>query len=303
MDKILITIVGLFATLAAFNNIKTKENYTTAWGLSNRVKTSLVEVDPKSGAMQSAKGFGNNVPRGGGNKRMSNLNSQGHEKGSFVSYPSLESNLPPRSNGFVNYGANVKYNMPAPKHMASDFKQMTNTCSINPADSLSSCGSKKTSKNTTVVKTSKNTTDVKTSQNDVMNAMPVGDMRSTSVDGSVNNVMHYQNFIRANTRSRLQGLADPIRGDLPIKPDNCGWFRPSVSPNVDLKQGALAVIAGKNESSHTFNSLVYPSSGGSMSALGGIDISQPDERGLSGLNQIMGEQGRTAMADITFSSF
>lgn len=299
MSKFVIAMVAMFAVLAATNNINIKENYTTAWGLPNGVKTNLVKVDSKTGAMQSTKGFGNTgLPSGGSGKGMRNLNS--HSKGSFVSYPNLKSKLPPRGNGFTNYGANVKYNMPEPKHMAGDFNKMTSTCDLSPVSNLNSCGGgsqKPVDKKTETKKVEEE------NKMEVVNALPVGDMRSTSVDGRVENVVHYQNFIRANTKSRLRGLANPILGDLPIVPDSCGWFRPSVTPNLDLHPGALSVMAGKNETSHTFNSLVYPSSGGSMTALGGIDISQPSSDGQSGLNQIVGSQGRTAMADIQFSSF
>ena len=63
----------------------------------------------------------------------------------------------------------------------------------------------------------------------------------------------YDRLIFANQKSRLAGLGDPIRGDLPIAPINDGWFRPSVAPNIDLRQGAIHVIAGNDNA--TGNSL------------------------------------------------
>ena len=53
-------------------------------------------------------------------------------------------------------------------------------------------------------------------------------------------------FIRALTNKRTRGQGDPIRGDLAITPEPCGWFRPSARPGSDLRQGALNVIAGEN---------------------------------------------------------
>ena len=58
----------------------------------------------------------------------------------------------------------------------------------------------------------------------------------------------YDRFIYANQRSRLNGLGDPIRGDLPIIPMKSDWFRPSVQPHIDLRQGAMAVMGGIDNS-------------------------------------------------------
>ena len=54
----------------------------------------------------------------------------------------------------------------------------------------------------------------------------------------------YDRYIYSNQRSKLYGQGDPIRGDLPIVPNNMGWFSPSVRPNVDLRAGALMVMGG-----------------------------------------------------------
>lgn len=47
----------------------------------------------------------------------------------------------------------------------------------------------------------------------------------------------YDRLIYANRRSRLLEGSDFIRGDLPIRPQNLGWFSPSVQPHIDLRKG------------------------------------------------------------------
>lgn len=87
--------------------------------------------------------------------------------------------------------------------------------------------------------------------------------------------MTYDRYIFANKKSRLRGMADPIRGDLAIIPMSGNWFAPSVHPNVDLHAGSLNVMGGSNnENSHKVARLIYETSGGANSAIGGIDISQ-----------------------------
>lgn len=49
----------------------------------------------------------------------------------------------------------------------------------------------------------------------------------------------YDRIIYANRRSRLLEGADFIRGDLPIFPQNLGWFSPSVQPHIDLRKGII----------------------------------------------------------------
>lgn len=49
----------------------------------------------------------------------------------------------------------------------------------------------------------------------------------------------YDRLIYANKKSRLRGEGDFIRGDLPIFPQNLGWFSPSVQPHIDLRTGIV----------------------------------------------------------------
>lgn len=96
----------------------------------------------------------------------------------------------------------------------------------------------------------------------------------------------YDRYIFANSKSRLRGRADPFRGDLPIAPvlpqaapDSGVWFRPSVTPHIDLSRGYLSVAGGfDNESNNKLQSLMVASSGGTLQSFGGNNI--PLQRSL-----------------------
>ncbi len=49
----------------------------------------------------------------------------------------------------------------------------------------------------------------------------------------------YDQYIKANTMSRLRKNGDWFRGDLNIEPLKGDWFSPSVIPSVDLQPGIL----------------------------------------------------------------
>lgn len=91
-------------------------------------------------------------------------------------------------------------------------------------------------------------------------------------------IYNYDRLIVAQKKSRLYGLGDPIRGDLPIAPVQSDWFRPSVYPNIDLRQGAMTVIAGHdNSTAKELRSLQAEYSG--KSALAQKDISLDNGQG------------------------
>lgn len=83
----------------------------------------------------------------------------------------------------------------------------------------------------------------------------------------------YDRYMYANRRSRLYGLGDPIRGDLPIVPYNGDWFRPSVQPNIDLRDGAMMVLAGQdNATARNTMALMRASSGDTMGTFAGAPV-------------------------------
>lgn len=102
------------------------------------------------------------------------------------------------------------------------------------------------------------------------NETPVTTMTQPDVEDSV----IVPRVIKALPNKRNRGQGDPIRGDLAIMPEPCGWFRPSASPNIDLRQGALNVIAGEdNEQGKAITNLINSTSGSMY--ISGKEIDEP----------------------------
>lgn len=98
----------------------------------------------------------------------------------------------------------------------------------------------------------------------------VGDMINGSTDQQR---VVGDRLIFANRNSRLRSQGDPIRGDIPIVPNNTGWFQVSVRPEVDLQGGALNVIAGvSNAQGQAVSDMMVYGSGGVRSAVGGTVV-------------------------------
>lgn len=90
----------------------------------------------------------------------------------------------------------------------------------------------------------------------------------------------YDRFMFSNKKSRLRALGDPIRGDLPIAPYSSDWFRPSVQPHLDLKEGAMQVMGGfDNETNNQLSQLMSVSAGRAMQTFGGVAFSGADGLG------------------------
>ena len=97
----------------------------------------------------------------------------------------------------------------------------------------------------------------------------------------------YERYIYANRNSRLRAGGDSIRGDLPIIPEPCGWFRVSARPNVDLQQGAMNVLAGPNEATRKLQDLIFKSSGGADYTMAGVNLANDTKGyGMAGAGDI-----------------
>lgn len=84
-------------------------------------------------------------------------------------------------------------------------------------------------------------------------------------EGDIVNPITYDRLMFSNKRSRLREHGDPIRGDLPIIPHNPDWFRPSVQPHIDLKEGAMQVMGGyDNETNNKLSLLMAASAGNNL---------------------------------------
>jgi len=104
--------------------------------------------------------------------------------------------------------------------------------------------------------------------------LPMSDLTAgTNGESTVAQPIVYDRYIYANQKSRLYGLGDPIRGDLPIVPYNGDWFRPSVQPNIDLRDGAMMVMAGENNATaRNTMALMRQASGNTMNTFAGAPV-------------------------------
>ena len=208
-------------------------------------------------------------------------------KGDFYSIPgTYQSLLSPRFSN-VQYGSNIKYNVPSYENMAVPFEPLTfgNMAKENFTEAYG-CGRKGDSpeslhSSTTLMHgdyASGNYKDVvnKALQEDqypdATDMIPVADMTTVNTLGETVQPIVYERFITSNRNSRLRSLGDPIRGDLPIVPCASDWFRPSVHPSIDLQQGAMNVIAGvDNSTTQAMAELINSTSGDTTIA--GVNMS------------------------------
>jgi len=221
------------------------------------------------------------------------------EKGQFYSVPgTYQSILNPRFSN-VDYGANVRYNMPSHKNLASpneplNFGDMAkenynnNNCRKN--SNNSSIGEPATKAGYASGNYNKALESAYSGSDTSPSAsLPVSNMSALNAAGDSGQPIIYDRYIYANRNSRLRSQGDPIRGDLPIVPCSSDWFRPSVSPNLDLQQGAMTVMGGfDNDTSTALASLMYNSSGNSQTTAGGVNMARQLQttasNGLSSIN-------------------
>ena len=169
----------------------------------------------------------------------------------FVSYPSFQGVLAPRMMP-GSYGASINYNLPSEKNLAVDkqnplaFGNMAkcnytkeNFQNNNPDNN----SGKKTNYNGAIGDVYKNDQFEDLSPNGIIGGT---DMTNINALGEEQQTYNYDRLIYSTSKSRLSALGDPIRGDLPIIPNACGWFSPSVNPARDLTTGAMNVMGGNN---------------------------------------------------------
>jgi hypothetical protein len=187
----------------------------------------------------------------------------------FLSYPSYQAMLSPRTFS-GSYGANIQYTLPPEKNLAVPSNPLTfgnmAKCNYNTKENFEP--SKKMSYNQALQDVYQN--------NKLENLLPdgvlggVNDMTSLSANGQNEQIYNYDRFIFSTAKSRLTAQGDPIRGDLPIIPNACGWFSPSVNPSRDLQTGAMNVMGGNNETSNSVAQLRLVASGFTDPASSGV---------------------------------
>jgi len=196
-------------------------------------------------------------------------------KDGFVEVPgNYQSMLSPRFSN-VDYGAHIRYNMPSKQHQAVNVSNpLTYGSILNGAPTQGQTvegyqhnagapgcrvGGGGSPLNVQAQKQQQHPTmnSFQQQQNqlqytDVTDLLPVpaeGQAQVLNALGqtSVQPVV-YDRMIYANQKSRLYSQGDPIRGDLPIVPVRTEWFRPSVHPQIDLRNGALMAMGGPDNS-------------------------------------------------------
>ena len=175
--------------------------------------------------------------------------------------PGFQANLSPRFSN-VDYGANIRYNLPSTRHMATPRHPLgqnaprANNAARRQQPRAPMSGRKAANmvrenyghNTSTMPHESSYATSLQSAYDGhkqaVVSSVPVGDLTAITPAGDVQGVA-YNNLIYANLQNtRLRAQGDKIRGDLPIVPCETGWFRPSVNPTVDLEQGAMYVLGG-----------------------------------------------------------
>jgi hypothetical protein len=206
----------------------------------------------------------------------------------------FQSDLSPRfnPNGLQSY---VKYNAPAQEHQASypnDPLTVHHRDVYEPLEMASMVEAPKVQEGGAAAPTQAEREEHRRKLieqgNEVANKLPVQTMNQGGPqdDGAV-----YQcadRYIFALQKSRLYGLADPIRGDIPVipclpnrNPASNTWFRPSSNPRVDLNAGALNVIGGiGNVTSQQLVELMANAQG-SGGVINGVDVNPQTDANTS----------------------
>ena len=286
-SKILLPIVGLLASFYAVNSINNKkddirENMTPAWGRQQALKVQR-QVAPNKKAAE--RGQFTSVQNNYASMLEPNDKPVGFKTPSgFYTVPgTFQSNIAPRM--FAGgYGANITYNLPDNKNLAVPNTPLQHANSVHKFsiaenyDAPVPCakGGNSLSYHGGAPLVQPGYAVGKYSHSNLEVNLPVGDMTSfKSGDGGEDESepIVYDRYLFANVGSRLRSQGDPIRGDLPIVPNNYGWFNPSVQPNIDLQQGALNVIAGdSNETAQQLADMIYTTSGNYKTTIGGVNM-------------------------------
>lgn len=259
-NKILITLISLILGIVTVNHFTNKDKKIKEGFLGN-LPSMTWKID-----------------------RVAAENKQAALRGDFYSVPGTYSAiLNPRFSN-VDYGANIRYNMPSYKNQAAPSNPLTFNSMVGmgaqnypkenyvnslnshrenytsesaPGGSVASCrkgglptnysgGAPLTQAGYANGNFNEKLDDVY-SQSEypaVGSSLPVGDMTSINSAGDDMQPIVYDRYMYANRNSRLRGQGDKIRGDLAIVPSNTGWFQVSVQPNIDLEQGAMNVMGG-----------------------------------------------------------
>jgi hypothetical protein len=318
--KFLFTLIGLIISVFAICKMNFGQDTVEGWWgaspIQRRWKTFPV--------IKQGKGCGTaNFTAAGGNF----LGPLGDDR--FIKRPQFQALMSPRNTGGADYGAHIRYNMPSYEHQGVPceplaFGDMAQEGYKPPASSVegfqerypTSCGSGScgggcspscgkggcsvpysggtpaTKPGWTSPSYAKQLDKAYSGSNypDASSMMPVGTMTTVDHEGNTVEPVVFNNFVFANMRSRLRGLGDPIRGDLPIVPCEGNWFSVHPNVNLDLQEGALNVLGGvTNSQGQALTQLIHDASGNADMTIGGVNLADvnmtPQYTGMySGIN-------------------
>jgi hypothetical protein len=132
---------------------------------------------------------------------------------------------------------------------------------------------------------------------EVASKLPIQPMSSSTASDQEPIFYNSDRYIFALQKSRLYGLADPIRGDLPIipclpnsNPYSDVWFKPSARPSIQLNAGALGIIGGNfNVTNQQLQELKARDTGGSWNIDNGMNVF-PNDTPVANLGAIQSAQ-------------
>jgi hypothetical protein len=265
MKDLVITLVGL-ALLSSL--MLTQGNIIENFGLNPPMTVSVQPEIVLSGSPQ-------------GNSSAAQALGLGAEKvyqGEMVTAPvSMQAMLSPRFDGTNDYGASIRYNMPAMQNLGVPANPLT----YGPSQMLNA--PQMSGKGGCVKEGYEDTESFEPISNAAaqmgQSGMRLEQAQALADDGLIKArspqmtlqtsegpvaVTVYDRLMYSTSRSRLYGQGDPIRGDIGcIVPVKDQWFRPSVRPNVDLRPGAMTIMGGiENDTSRELRALQNLSSAG-----------------------------------------
>ena len=283
-SKFLFTLVGLIATVMAICktnfNPSIKENF---WGNSGAPRQAIAQAIQTNGKGKSWAIRDNTQAMLG--------------SGKFVSYPSFQSNPPPRFSS-IGYGPYINYDAPAYKYqgvprqpigygdmVTENYQENKENYSCGGCDTGCSTGNCQTSGNPTGLPGSGvdappavdyiNAANKMYEQHgeEAMSSLPMSSMETVGIDGNTEQLVNLSRYMFANQKSRLAAQGCWLRGDVPIANRPPGWFSPAVNPAKDLKTGYMNVAGGNyNETANSLAELQYAVSGGVKKISSGVDL-------------------------------
>jgi len=324
--KFLFTLIGIILAIFAICNIDfSGQPIIENWmGMGSQTVTAIPTAVTSNGTTTA---FGGNYFDPGSLKG----------SGKFVSVPSYQSILSPRFSN-VQYGANIRYNMPDRDNLATPRTPLTfgnmskenytvqENYNSGSAQSSQTCGKAgyglghkvSGSYELPVGYTNGNKADMYNklthdgnhapvvsqpcADNTHSSSLPVGTMTTMDALGNPEQFVVMNRLMNTNMKSRKRAHGDHIRGDLAITPCQQAWFSVYPTINVDLNPGAMNVLAGHQagESNSKLMELLMNASGGSRTTFGGVDFSEAPRVNMT---PQYGEALSAASTDVTVTAF